>query len=76
MSRREHLLPYQTRRALGVIGATALVCVLIPVVALPAAWIFARRKLGRSAPRRPMLVRDAAPYDTAEGSVRRGGLAA
>jgi hypothetical protein len=24
----------------------------------------------------PMLVRDAAPYDTAEGSVRRGGLAA
>jgi hypothetical protein len=31
------------------------------------------RRARRSGPR---LVRDAAPYDTAEGSVRRGGLAA
>jgi hypothetical protein len=47
MSRREHLLPYQTRRALGVIGATVLVVALIPVVALPALklWIAARRKV-------------------------------
>jgi hypothetical protein len=37
------------------------------------AWKRTRRT---RTPRRPMLVRDAAPYDTAEGSVRRGGLAA
>jgi hypothetical protein len=76
MSRREHLLPYRTRRGIGTLAASLVVLALIPVVALPAAWIFARRKIGSAAPRRPMLVRDAAPYDTAEGSVRRGGLAA
>jgi hypothetical protein len=50
MSRREHLLPYQTRRALGVIGATALVLALIPVVALPAVWIALRRKVRKREP--------------------------
>jgi hypothetical protein len=63
---------------------TRIAFAALAVVAFPL-WLYGRARWSaeidaarrlRAAPRRPMLVRDAAPYDTAEGSVPRGGLAA
>jgi hypothetical protein len=51
MSRREHLLPYRTRRGIGTLAASLVVLALIPRYAVPALklWL-ARRKVRTRTP--------------------------